>query len=76
MSREEGRIKHWNRDKGFGFIRKDDGADIFVHISHTGFLIPNVGARVAFDTETNPRTNKPEAHRVSILDGDYNDAFR
>lgn len=68
VQREEGRIKNWNRDRGYGFIRADNGRDIFTHISQTGFLIPKDGSRVSFDIGENPRTGKPEAKNVSILD--------
>jgi cold shock protein len=47
MQREFGRVKFWNDDKGFGFIRCDDGNDLFVHVSSTGFLRLNVGDRVS-----------------------------
>ena len=67
--REEGRVKNWFEDKGFGFIRCDNGNDLFVHVSSTGFLVPKVGSRVSFDVGANPRTNKPEAQNVSILEG-------
>jgi cold shock protein len=68
LEREFGRVKFWNDDKGFGFIRKDDGSDIFVHVSQCGFLRLNVGNRVSFDVDANPRTNKPEAKAVAILE--------
>jgi cold shock protein len=28
-----GKIKMWNEEKGFGFIKPDDGADIFFHVT-------------------------------------------
>ena len=65
--REFGRVKKWFELKGFGFIRRDDGTDIFVHISALGFLQPKIGDRVSFDIGENPRTQKPEAKNVSIL---------
>jgi len=64
--REQGRIKFWNEDKGFGFIRCQDGSDLFIHISATGFLAPGVGDEVTFERGVNPRSNKPEAKAVSI----------
>lgn len=68
--REQGRIKFWQQDAGYGFIRCNAGDDLFVHISNTGFLVPKVGAQVEFDRGTNSRTNKPEAKNVSILYGE------
>jgi len=29
----EGKLKHWNEDKGFGFISSTEAEDIFIHIS-------------------------------------------
>ena len=65
--RSFGRIKFWKESSGFGFIRCDDGSDLFCHVSNTGFLVPKVGDRVSFDLGANPRTNKPEAKAVAIL---------
>ena len=73
-ARSFGRIKFWNEDAGFGFIRCDDGSDLFAHVSNTGFLVPKVGARVSFDLGTNPRTNRPEAKAGAILDNEGNAA--
>ena len=70
MQRESGRIKFWNQDKGYGFIRGENSKDLFVHVSQTGFLVPGIGDRVSFERGTNPRSNKPEAKAVAITDGD------
>jgi len=69
MEREFGRIKKFFADKGYGFVRCDSGADLFVHISQTGFSEPAPGDRVSFERGINPRTNKQEAHAVAILGG-------
>jgi CspA family cold shock protein len=48
----EGTVKWFNASKGFGFIEKDDGADVFVHysaIKTDGYKTLDEGARVRFD---------------------------
>lgn len=30
----EGIVKFYNKDKGFGFIKQDDGVDLFVHATN------------------------------------------
>jgi CspA family cold shock protein len=50
----EGTIKWFNEKKGFGFIQREGGADVFVHfssISGDGFKTLAEGERVEFDIE-------------------------
>jgi CspA family cold shock protein len=48
-----GKIKHWNKERGFGFIAPDDGGDdIFAHCRDLVDRSPDglpIGARVRFD---------------------------
>ncbi len=48
----QGTVKWFNEKKGFGFIEKDGGGDIFVHFSAIqagGFKTLREGQRVTFD---------------------------
>ena len=48
----EGKVKWFNESKGFGFIEKSDGGDIFVHYSAIqagGFKTLTEGQSVSFD---------------------------
>jgi len=64
----EGKVKWFNERKGFGFIEKDDGGDVFVHhsaIQADGFKTLNEGQRVRFDIQ---QGNKgPAAENVKPL---------
>lgn len=62
---QTGTVKFFNTEKGFGFIKPDNGgADIFVHISAvqasglTG-LVEN--QKVSYDTEPDKRGKGPKA---------------
>lgn len=64
----EGTVKWFSEQKGFGFIKQDDGDDIFVHytgIQGTGFKSLEEGQRVRFEIETSPKG--PKANNVEIL---------
>ena len=52
MARSKGTVKWFNADKGFGFISREDGDDLFVHYSEiqgNGYRSLDEGQAVEFD---------------------------
>ena len=50
--RSKGTVKWFNGEKGYGFISREDGDDLFVHytqIQGTGFRYLNEGDHVEFE---------------------------
>ena len=65
---EEGIVKWFNNKKGFGFIERDGGDDLFVHhscINMTGFKTLAEGDRVGFEVEETDRG--PRAKNVTRM---------
>ena len=62
----EGTVKWFNPDKGYGFISREDGEDLFVHFSEIqveGFKTLDEGESVVFDVTTG-QNGKPQASNV------------
>ena len=57
----EGTVKWFNNRKGYGFIRLEDGTDIFVHFSEIqskGFKTLKEGEKVSFEIEDSDKGKK------------------
>ena len=63
-----GTVKWFNDSKGYGFIEREDGQDVFVHhsgINATGFRSLKEGDRVTFDIEQGAKG--PAAVNVTVV---------
>ena len=65
----KGTVKWFNSEKGYGFIKNDDGSgDLFVHFSAIqadGYKTLEEGQRVSLDTEADPR-NSSKMRAVNV----------
>ena len=65
MFMEQGKVKWFNAEKGFGFIEREDGSDVFVHFSaiqSEGYKSLDEGQAVEFEVEEGARG--PQAANV------------
>jgi CspA family cold shock protein len=56
--REQGTVKWFNSEKGYGFISRNSGDDVFVHhsaIQGEGFKSLNEGDNIEFDVASGPK---------------------
>ncbi len=63
-----GTVKWFNADKGYGFIEREDGDDVFVHFSAIqgdGFKTLDEGQRVEFEVASGDRG--PQAENVTRI---------
>jgi CspA family cold shock protein len=68
VMREHGHVKWFNATKGFGFISRDEGGDVFVHFSAIqmqGYKTLEEGEEVEFEVEQTPKG--PQAVNVTRL---------
>lgn len=63
MSKEQGTVKWFNDAKGFGFITRVSGGDVFVHhtaIDGSGFKTLAEGQSVEFSVTKGPKGDQAE----------------
>ena len=63
--KEQGTVKWFNSSKGYGFIGRESGDDVFVHFSAIqgeGYRSLKEGERVSFDVTKGPKG--PQAENV------------
>jgi CspA family cold shock protein len=56
--KEKGTVKWFNAAKGYGFIQRENGEDVFVHFSaiqSQGYKSLDEGSRVEFEVTTGPK---------------------
>ena len=66
--REQGTVKWFNASKGFGFIQRQSGEDVFVHFSaiqSDGYKSLNDGQAVEFEVVKGPKGL--QAANVTVL---------
>ncbi|MFK5951179.1 MAG: cold-shock protein [Methylococcales bacterium] len=68
MATTTGRVKWFDEKKGFGFIEREDGNDVFVHfraINSEGYKTLAEGQEVEFEVEQGQKG--PQASNVNVL---------
>jgi CspA family cold shock protein len=65
----EGKVKWFDPKKGFGFIQRDEGDDVFVHFSSIegdGFKSLEEGQKVTFEITDSDKG--PQASNVKLVE--------
>lgn len=64
VSKEKGIVKWFNNAKGYGFIQRSTGEDVFVHFSAidmTGYRSLDNGTEVEFEVKEGPKGLQAES---------------
>ena len=68
---QQGTVKFFNLDKGYGFIKPDDGGrDLFVHVTaveQAGLRSLAEGQRVSFEIEPDKKGKGPKAVNLRLV---------
>jgi len=68
MSKTQGTVKWFNESKGFGFIERESGSDVFAHfraINGDGFKTLKEGQRVEFTVTEGAKG--PQAEAITVI---------
>lgn len=68
MSKTQGTVKWFNESKGFGFIERESGSDVFAHfraINGEGFKTLKEGQKVEFTVTDGAKG--PQAEDITII---------
>lgn len=71
MAKETGKVKWFNNSKGYGFIERESGSDVFVHhtaILSEGYRTLSEGEMVSFEVTEGPKGL--QADKVERLSGE------
>jgi CspA family cold shock protein len=70
VAREQGTVKWFNAAKGYGFIQRQSGEDVFVHFSAIqadGYKSLNEGQAVEFEVKQGPKGLQAESVPIQAL---------
>ena len=63
----QGTVKFFNNEKGYGFISRDDGDDVFVHFSNIEGRLPSLEDGQQVEFEVGPGRKGDEALNVRVI---------
>jgi cold shock CspA family protein len=70
MFYEFGTIRWFDKVKGYGFVTRDDGVDVFLHARSLPLnIVPQSGERIRFMTQAQP-DGRLRAQQATVVRGD------